>query len=210
MTSSDILSTLQIYNIEIDYKTSCWNYVGKQKSRYPRVSYGKTKFQLHRLSWFLTFGEIPDGLYVCHKCDNTKCCNPDHLFLGTQFDNMQDMVNKGRNKDTSGSNNGRAKLSWKIVDEIRKAYSEGVHISDISKLYNLPMSTVSNVTRNKTWIDPYYKVPTNVLHKNKSITSEIVNKVISLKGLTQMRIAGIVGISQAEVSRILIKNGSTE
>jgi hypothetical protein len=69
------------------------------KLRHGYGSFGVSKkksTQAHRFSWYLTNGEIPDGIYVCHKCDNPPCCNPKHLFLGTAKDNADDMRAKGR------------------------------------------------------------------------------------------------------------------
>lgn len=80
-------------------KSGCWHYKGALDSGgYGIVSYLGKLTQAHRLSWFFTNGEIPEGLLVCHKCDNRRCCNPDHLFLGTHKDNMQDMIKKGRHR----------------------------------------------------------------------------------------------------------------
>jgi hypothetical protein len=69
----------------------------------------------HRLAWELTFGMIPEGTFVCHKCDNPPCCNPDHLFLGSAADNTWDMVTKGRH--------GSVRLTPEQVAEIRSRYT---------------------------------------------------------------------------------------
>src|SRR5256885_74384 len=89
--------------------SGCWEWVGsKRELGYGQVRYKGRSARAHRIAWELTFGEIPDGRSVLHKCDNPPCINPDHLFLGTQQDNVDDMFRKGRQK-TPG--NGKAKSS---------------------------------------------------------------------------------------------------
>jgi len=76
---------------------SCIEFVGgKIGGGYGRVNFNGQRFVAHRLAWELTNGPIPEGLFVLHKCDNPPCINPDHLFLGTNKDNTQDMLAKGR------------------------------------------------------------------------------------------------------------------
>lgn len=80
----------------------CWDWTAALSHYgYGEFYLGETSYRAHRVSWILLCGEIPPGLCVCHHCDNRKCVRPDHLFLGTHNDNMQDMKQKDRRKQTA-------------------------------------------------------------------------------------------------------------
>ncbi len=84
---------------EVITETGCWLWTGWCGSQgYGGLMVKNEAVRAHRLSWELHYGPIPKGLYVCHKCDVKSCVNPDHLFLGTHKDNIQDAIKKGRIK----------------------------------------------------------------------------------------------------------------
>lgn len=113
----------------------------------------------HRVAYELFVGDIPDEMQCLHKCDNPKCVNVDHLFLGTQMDNMHDMIAKGRqaigsqlnHKSQTGELNYNAKLTEDDVRDIRKMYDNGESIASISRLLNVPSHNTGLVARRKTW-----------------------------------------------------------
>lgn len=77
----------------------CWHFTGAiKKNGYGSVYFRGSMKNAHRVAYILTYGNFPQELFVCHKCDNRKCINPEHLFLGTAFDNTHDMIKKGRFK----------------------------------------------------------------------------------------------------------------
>lgn len=83
----------------IEFKNDCWIYrKGKDRKKYGRFYIGHKSLGAHRVSYLIFKGEIDDGLFVCHKCDNPSCVNPDHLWLGNNEQNMKDMDRKGRRK----------------------------------------------------------------------------------------------------------------
>ena len=112
---------------------------------YGQIRNGKTDYA-HRVSWELTNGPIPKGMYVLHRCDNRKCVNPEHLFLGSFDDNMSDMVSKRR--QAHGIKNWHAKLT---EDEVREIRFGGGKQEDTARKFNVSRTTVSQIRSGDTW-----------------------------------------------------------
>jgi hypothetical protein len=155
-----------IYRFNMSYKkdehSGCWIWQGKSKSGssklYGRIKVNKKNVPAHRFSWEIHNNqEVPEKMFVLHKCDNPGCVNPDHLFVGTHQDNMNDKVLKNRQakgsdfknrKAAIGSKNGLSKLTEKQAMEI---YLDERPQRIISKDYEVTQTVVHNIKSQKTW-----------------------------------------------------------
>ncbi len=129
----------------------CWVWTGNCTVGYGMIKIERRQRHAHRISWELHNGNIPDGLWVLHRCDNPPCVNPAHLFLGTAADNARDRVRKGRGNSPVGIRNYHHKLDDDEIRKIRKMLVSGICQSEIAKIFGVTQSNVSHIATKKSW-----------------------------------------------------------
>lgn len=130
----------------------CWVWDSANNYKYGKIRRGEKIVSVHRLSWELYRGPIPEGFHVLHSCDVTLCVNPEHLFLGTHGDNMRDMKEKGRWKGGKQKGCEATILDEKKVWAARVAVLEhGMTITSQAERYGVDRSTMSYAVNGKTW-----------------------------------------------------------
>jgi hypothetical protein len=132
-------------------ENGCINFTGsKNWFGHGEITYRGKKYRAHRLAYIEYIGPIPEGMVICHKCDNPSCINPNHLFAGTQADNLRDAINKKRMKapNPRGVKHGLAKLTDEKVIAIRKDQRTQ---RAIAADYGIHQTTVKNIKLNRTW-----------------------------------------------------------
>lgn len=131
--------------VSVGEENACWEWRGAVCS----AGYGKVGARVfgrrvtlgaHRVAWMLRCGSSPRGVFVLHRCDNRRCCNPGHLFLGTHQDNMNDMVAKGR--QARALVNGRTKLSAEQVRSVRELRLAGLATSSIARVAGVSRAAI--------------------------------------------------------------------
>jgi hypothetical protein len=130
----------------------CWEWGGsKWDNGYGRIMVGRKRRKAHRISFLIHNGFLPKGKLVCHTCDNPSCCNPEHLFLGSELDNSRDSVSKLRH--AFGERNGLAKLTEQEVRYIRgvKAPRTSSVCSELAAKFGVSLSTIYHVRSYCTW-----------------------------------------------------------
>ena len=139
----------------IDPETGCWNWTAACNARgygvVSRGGRGSGLHKAHRASWMVHRGELADGAWVLHKCDNPRCINPDHLYLGDHRQNVCDMMSRGRNviPDNRGERATWAKLTAEAAVDIKTRRLSG---PEFARLYGVSRSAVYQIWGGKNWV----------------------------------------------------------
>ncbi len=151
---NDIPGQRRIFETKFDKKSEaeCWNW----KDSLNFLGYGSyrpggscvAQWRAHRIAWVIYRGPIPDGMLVCHHCDNPACVNPNHLFLGTPKDNMTDKMKKGRANFCVGEKCGSSKLTETQVIKIRES---SLGCISLGKIYGVARETIRKIKTRETW-----------------------------------------------------------
>lgn len=144
----------------VDPETGCWLWTGctnfnKRRPNdpgYGRIEINYRKYKVHRISAWLYKGfSLESKLCICHHCDNPLCFNPEHLFVGTHADNMQDRASKGRGNHLRGEDNGSSKFTIEDIQEIDRLVDSGLSKSAVGRQYKTSASYINRIYRRDWW-----------------------------------------------------------
>lgn len=135
-------------------RSACWEWRGSWATNgYGRMRVGSKIMSVHRVAWEVTNGPVPDGLFVCHKCDNKLCCNPRHLFIGTAADNNADRDRKGRTRAPKGENHPHSKLTLAQVRVIKERIKAGESSALLAYQYAVTRNAINQIKWGKTYVE---------------------------------------------------------
>lgn len=161
LSESDIPALQSLFESRVQKSThkECYKWSGIRGpfskvagAGYGRLNFKGYTFSAHRLAYELYNGEIQNGMFVLHSCDNPECSNPKHLFLGTQADNVADRNAKNRANMPKGEEHKDAIFNNLEVNMIRDLIANGTKVKELSALYNVGINTIYRIVRGETYI----------------------------------------------------------
>lgn len=143
-------SMQEAYEAQVIKSDDCWGWNGSiDDFGYGLLTLRRVKMRAHRFSYEYQIGPIPEGIFVCHKCDHPACTNPSHLFLGTNQENIHDCVKKDRH--ARGERSGHSKITQEQAVLIKTLLAQGSRMINIVHEHNFTYSTVSGIKSGRSW-----------------------------------------------------------
>lgn len=184
----------------------CWNWTAARDKRKGYGLFGTKKIskstKAHRISWELVHGPAPDGMSVCHHCDNPPCVNPKHLFLGTNYDNVLDKLSK--NRQQKGEDFPSAILTERAVVEVFELNQLGMNNEEIGRVIGVGSTTISHILRGHDWkhVDTPYR---GCAKNNNTLPDETVVEIFRLYRETRSmcKVAEQLGLGDGTVFSVL-------
>jgi len=197
--------------VDIRNWDECWEWLAqKDKDGYGRIKIKKKCLRAHRFSFFIHNGFVDKNLYVCHSCDNPSCVNPHHLWIGTNRDNQNDLVEKSKiiNKKNKSKNMGEkshlSKLKEEDVIAIRNLYlDKSILIKDIANKFDITITNVQDIVKNKTWKHVYggNKNASRMKLNNKKANE--IRKIYAKGNITRKKLGKMYGVTKNNIDKIL-------
>jgi hypothetical protein len=198
------------YYVKKGEPDACWPWQGSVTTYgYGRVQIGGKKIIASRGTWIMLRGPIPDGFNVCHTCDNRPCCNPGHLFLGTDAENIADKVRKGR--QSKGEAHGIARLTDPEIEEIRRRVAAGEARGSVGRAFGISGRTVGLIVEGKAWahVGGPLSGPADMSGERnpKAVLSdadaEEIRSEYAAGGTSYLRLARKYGVARNTIGRIV-------
>lgn len=193
-------------NVAPGESEACWEWGGcRDADGYGVFQFQKKQYRAHRVSYLLHFGEPPEGMCVCHDCDNPSCVNPAHFFAGTNADNTADRDRKGRTPKGEGSS--RAKLTESDVLEIREMAASGRKTKEMADKFGVSYFMIGAIAKGDFWKHvggplTVLKLAGSRIGQSKLTESQVVEiRRLVANGLSKSAAARRFGVSKATIIR---------
>lgn len=174
--------------------SGCWEWQAcRQTNGYGAIQVGGQKVSTHRAMWRALHGPLPTQTYVCHRCDNKRCINPDHLFAGTAADNARDREQKGRGARLTGEKNYAAILSDAEVAAVARRYAEGERAAQLAHEFGVSIATIHNWARRHDIF-----VGTAGSRNGRAVLNEarvVQVRALLASGMSQLAVGRYMGVS---------------